>query len=178
MTEYKHAEVLNDVANKGRAIGEFIENSPDCQILVEMLKDYEKARKKAGEVLKDAYQTDGTSKTLSDDGSVSCVVEKRQDIKGDKFIRVYGERLLKEAPLALKVTKEGLMDVGFEVPDLKDYLENPVFVATVTNKDKAVKAIAHKMKYLVEALGIYAPESMYELEQWYSLYDDMKAARE
>ena len=125
MTEYKHEEVLNEVAKKGRAIGEFIEAHPDYKEFIGLLKEYENARENAGKVLKNIYQTDGTSKTLSDDGTVSGVVEKRQDINGDKFIRVYGERLLNEAPGALKVTKDGLIKVGFEVPDLRTPSSSP-----------------------------------------------------
>lgn len=165
---------LDDVAFAARAIAQFMNDHPEMQELLALVSEYETKRKIAADVIKNIAQTEGTRRFTDENGDVSGTVDKRQDLDGDALIRDHGSLILLKAPRALKVTKSELMKVKFEGVNLEDYLENPQFIATVTSKDKGIKTIAEKMKYLLEALNIDAPESPYELEQWYQVEDDLR----
>lgn len=168
-----HTESLDRVSEVGKRLAAYLREHPE---LFELLDEYSKAREEASKDVKNLAQTNGQCRYTSSEGDVSGNVDIRKDIDGDKFISVYGQRLLNEAPRALKVTKSGLMEVGFECDDLDKFLEPPKFVATVTSKDKAIKALIKKLDYLMEALGIDSPENEDELDSWYAIYEGIRRA--
>lgn len=170
----QYAPILDDVAAKAKKINAFVDEHPELiNELMALVKDYQDSIEDAKTVIKDLSLTNQCRSFVDSSGNASAKVDIRRDVDGDKFIKEYGQKLLDNCPRCLKVVKSEYLKFPLEGVNLDDYLENPIFPVTVSNKDKGIKALVECLKYLCDCKGYEQPENPDNIENWYAIYETL-----